>query len=230
MNPSYPGSSFSIGSKLNLIDETQKTGINIRDILIKFHKENYVSKNMNLVVYTDSQFTDIISIIENSFNEISEKEPPKSDFSKERPDKDGFFRGKITKYKLEKGLDLHLVFICDEILTKYQEKPLKFIKNLLNSEQPGGLKNTLFEKNLISKFDANMFSSETDLSIFSIDFILTEHGFDNIDQIFSIYQEYINLIKKRGVTKADYDQERIVKKTKTLIIMTKYIFIFRFLN
>ena len=132
MNPAYPGSTFSIGSKLNLIDETQKNGINIRDILTKFHQENYVSKNMNLVIYADSQFKDIISMIEDSFNKISEKAPPKFDFSKERPDKDGFFRGKITKYKLEKGFDMHLVFICDEVLTKYQEKPLKFIQNFLN--------------------------------------------------------------------------------------------------
>lgn len=211
MNPAYPGSSFSIGSKFNLIDETQKNGINIRDIIVKFHQENYVSKNMNLVVYSDSQFKDIISVIEGSFNEISEKEPPKFDYSKERPDKDGFFRGKLTKYKLEKGLDMHFVFLCDEVLTKYQEKPLKFIKNLLNSEHSGGLKSTLFENDLISKLEANIFSSETDASIFSIDFILTQNGFDNVDKIFSTYNEYIDLIKKKGINKEDYDQEKIVK-------------------
>ena len=65
---------------------------------------------------------------------------------------------------------------------------------------------------MISNFVAEIFSSDTDYSVFSINIMLTEYGFENIDQVLTAYQQYINLIKSRGVNADRFEQEKLVNK------------------
>lgn len=204
MNPISANSKFSCG---NLDSFTKKSGNITRDVF-SFFKKYYSPNNYNLVLLGNFSLEELKKKSDFLFDNIqisSKKSINKIMNENTYPDDGGYWKGKFAKIKQAAANDLVIAWILPEMLSKYRINPLEYWTDILNSEHENGLVWGLKTDGLIEKLKARTYAYELDLSIFLINFQLTEEGFKKIDQILIKMREYFDLIKE-NITRERWEE------------------------
>lgn len=115
--------------------------------------------------------------------------------------------GQIVWYqKIVGGQHLDIIFNLDEILTKYQTKPLDYVSYLLRYSGQGSLIGYLKKNKLASKIEVGVVASYRHFSQYALSIYLTNEGLDHIEEVIHLTFNYINLIKSQPIKASIYEE------------------------
>ena len=196
MNQNHPSSRFSIGSLDTLKDHD---GLSLQKALRNFHQQWYVSENMAIVLVSSFSLDEMAYQVNQLLGSIPQQAPP------ERPPKQLFFTANEQGKRIDietathtKSLDL--VFPLKINPADREKGHGDFITYLLGHEGRGSLHNLLINKgwiqSLFAEYSHNYPNADITLSIG-----LTDDGYHHIEEIISLVFDNLQLIKKHGVKK-----------------------------
>lgn len=121
--------------------------------------------------------------------------------------------GQVIWYKkIAGGQHLDVIFILDEIFSKYHIKPLDLISYHFKYSGEGSLINYLKTNKLANKLDVGVVSSFKTFSIYGISLYLNEEGLRKVKDVIQLVFNYLNLIKSNGINQSTYDEIKSSKK------------------
>ena len=206
MNPRSPNADFGYGS----LESFRVEGVNLTDELNGFFNKYYAADQMNLVLLGNFTLKEMTDKAENMFGGLK-KGGKDREKQKVLPDTEGFWRGKMAKFKQVHGKTLILAWILPELLSNYRVNPLEYWLDLLNSEHQFGLIWTLKSMGWIEGFLAKPYGYEIDLTVFTVNFQLTDLGYQNLDEIIEYFFAYVTRIDD-GITKERWTKLKRVRE------------------
>lgn len=204
LNPRHPLSDFDIGSLQTLAD---RPGSDVRDELVAFYRQHYSANIMTLVVlgreppdvlerWTRERF----SAVRNTHAKPLDIEQPL------------FEKGRLPVWlnvvPIKEKRELSLSFPIPPLLDHYRSKPVGYIANLLGHEGKGSLLSLLKEKGWAEGLSAGAGLNNRNNATVEVSVSLTEDGLNHVDDIISYTFEYIDLVRKSGVERWIFDEQR----------------------
>lgn len=194
-NPKHPFNGFSTGNFETLNNQPIKEGLDVRDVLIEFHKSHYSANLMSLVVLGKEDLDQLAVWAINYFSEI-----PNSDLDRPSYNNEQVFTeaelGKIIKAK--PIMDTHKLelnfMIPDDQNDNWASKPGNYFSHLLGHESKGSLLYYLKEKNWVNEISTGNMEICKDNSFFVIEADLTTKGVDEWQSVVVHIFEYLKLI------------------------------------
>eukprot|EP00177_Eucheuma_denticulatum_P002205 GFKZ01003943.1.p1 GENE.GFKZ01003943.1~~GFKZ01003943.1.p1 ORF type:complete len:1005 (+),score=138.94 GFKZ01003943.1:271-3285(+) len=210
-NPDHPLSRFTTGSKETLWDKPTASGINVREALIDFHNKYYSANLMSLCVVAPHDLDTLQDWVVSLFSDIRNNNVPHPcDEFKDIPIRLDHQRGR--RFYVETVNDVRNIDISWDLPTcipLYRSMPNRLICNLVSDEGKGSILSLLKALDWADCVDAGV-SNCMHFSTLCVSVSLTKKGIDHIDDIVRIIYDYIWLLKKDGVPKWFYEEEKQV--------------------
>jgi len=164
---------------------------NIRHKLINFYNNNYSSNIMTLVVLSNYSISNMEKIITKLFSKIKNKNFIKNKNNilpfKFNNDKNIL----VNSIPIKNNHDLLLIWQVNNEKDYYKYKAYDYIGYLLESENKNSLYEYLYNLGLIIELEYYKFDYDN-FSLIHIDLQLTDNGFDNIQKIIKIIENFID--------------------------------------
>ncbi|KAK4775970.1 hypothetical protein SAY87_023931 [Trapa incisa] len=203
-NESHPFHKFGTGNKNSLEVHPKSNGINIRDELIKFYRDNYSANLMYLVVYGKEPLDKMQALVVGKFQDIQNTERISFNFM-DQP--------LLTKHL---QMLIRVIPICDDHMLKiewpttpdiqhYKEFPCHYLSHVICHEGEGSLFDILKKLGWATRLCACE-DSNTSFSFFHVSMDLTEAGNEHVEDIVGLLFKYIDLIKHSGICNWIFDE------------------------
>lgn len=195
-NPEHPYNGFSTGNLETLNDEPVSRGLNVRDILLQFYKEQYSANIMSLVILGKESLDDLTEWAITKFSDVPDNSLPRPSYGGELiygPDQ----MCKLTKAKpimVSNKLELSFM-IPSDMEEHWRSKPAQYYSHLLGHESKGSLLYFLKSKNWVNELSAGNMKVCQGSSLFMVELELTPEGLDNWESIVVHLFEYLKMAK-----------------------------------
>lgn len=194
-NPKHPYNGFSTGNFHTLQEEPALRGEDVRDILLRFYKNEYSANLMSLVVLGNEPLDVLEKWAVEKFSPVENSNLP-------RPSYDELVfteaqMGKITRAKPimdTRKLELSFVIPNDEE-ENWKCRPSGYYAHLLGHESKGSVLYFLKEKNWVTDLMAGALKTCQGNSMFLIELELTPLGLDHWQDILVHIFEYLDMVK-----------------------------------
>lgn len=194
-NPDHPYNGFSTGNYTTLHEEPVSRGVNVRNVLLEFYKEQYSSNIMSLVILGKESLDDLTLWAITKFSDV-----PDNDFP--RPSYEGqlvyspLHMGKLTKAKsIMDTHKLELTFMVpDDQERNWDCKPAGYYSHLLGHESEGSILHFLKQKNWVNELSAGSMKVCQGSSIFMVELELTPPGLEHWEEIVVHVFEYLAML------------------------------------
>lgn len=195
-NPNHPYNGFSTGNFATLNDEPVSRGLNVRDVLLQFYKEQYSANIMSLVILGKESLDDLTDWAITKFSDVPDHSLP-------RPSYDGELiyspqeMGKLTKAKpIMVSNKLELSFLIPSDMEEcWRSKPAQYYSHLLGHESKGSLLYFLKSLNWVNELSAGNMKVCQGSSLFMVELELTPEGLSNWEAIVVHLFEYLKMTK-----------------------------------
>ncbi len=203
-NPEHPAAGFSVGSQETLEDRPNSK---VRDELIAFYEKHYSSNIMRLVLVGPQSLAELEDWAKEKFSNIVNRnaEPQHTDVNLYPKDLLPAVLGIVPEKEFHQ-LVLH--FPIPDLDQHRHKKPLYLIAHLLGNEGVGSPLSLLKEKGWAEGLSARQGLGFDDQGSFEVAISLTPTGFENRQQVVATIFESISLIKKEGVQKWIFDEQK----------------------
>ncbi|XP_046427439.1 insulin-degrading enzyme isoform X1 [Neodiprion fabricii] len=196
-NPNHAYSKFGTGNKETLDVIPKKNGINVRDELLKFHKEWYSANIMSLSVLGKESLDELETLVTKLFSNVEnlDVDVPTWDehpFSKEN------FQTRWYIVPIKDVRNLNMTFPIPDLREHFRSAPANYISHLLGHEGEGSLLSALKAKGWSNSLVSGQRQAARGFGFFGTYVDLTEEGIKHIDDIVTLTFQYINLMKKEG--------------------------------
>ncbi len=204
MNPDHPYTRFSVGSNETLAD---RDGNSIRDELIRFYKSHYSANIMALAVVGKETLPQLRKWVEEKFSDIpnSGRTRLESDVPLFAP---GQLPARIDIVPVKDRRALSLTFPVPPVEEYLRSKPTQFISHLLGYEGKGSLLSLLKEKGWSDGLSSGLGVNQPNSATMSVSIKLTPEGLERVDDVVTYVFRYIELMRKSGVAKWVFDEQR----------------------
>lgn len=197
-NLQHPYNGFSTGNYHTLHEEPEARGLNVRDVLLDFYKNQYSSNLMSLVVIGKESLDDLTEWSITKFSAVPNTNLPRPNYDGEviyNPEN----LGKLTKAKpIMDTHKLELTFMVpDDQERNWECKPSSYFSHLLGHESKGSLYHFLKEKNWVNNLSAGGMKVCQGNSTFMIEMDLTPQGLTNWDAIVVHAFEYLHMLNSQ---------------------------------
>lgn len=197
-NPEHPYNGFSTGNYHTLHEEPISRGLNVRDVLLEFYKNQYSSNIMGLVVLGKESLDDLTEWSITKFSDIPNTNLP-------RPSYNGKLiynaadLGKLTKAKpIMDTHKLELSFIIpDDQERNWECKPSGYFSHLLGHESKGSILHYLKKKNWVNELSAGGMKVCQGNSLFMVELELTPQGLSKWQDIVVHVFEYLSMLNSQ---------------------------------
>ncbi|XP_065350637.1 insulin-degrading enzyme-like [Cloeon dipterum] len=191
----HPYSKFCGGNLQTLVEDPKKNGINVREALLKFHRDYYSSNIMSLVILGKDSLDELQDTAVNLFGTIVNKKValpkwPGNPFGPEQ------LKKKILAVPIKNWRSLSVTFPIPDMKQHYKAGPNRYLSRLIGHESSGSLLSALKKRGWSSHLIAGCSSVARDISFFAVNVDLTEKGLENVDNIVDLIFQYINLLRQ----------------------------------
>lgn len=201
-NPNHPYNGFSTGNFVTLHTVPELEGINVRDILMQFHKDRYSSNLMSLVILGKENLDELSTWAIEKFSEVIDK-------GLTRPSYDGELIYKTDQMlkliKAKPVKDLHQLditfMIPDDLEDKWDCKPQSYFSHLLGHESEGSILSYLKSKGWVTELSSGNMKVCQGSSSYVVEFQLTPEGLKHWQDIVKTTFDYLNFISEQGPQK-----------------------------
>ncbi|EMG48080.1 STE23 A-factor-processing enzyme [Candida maltosa Xu316] len=193
-NQAHPYNGFSTGNYETLHVEPLERDLNVRDVLIDFHKQHYSSNLMNVVVLGKEDLDTLSNSVVEKFSHV-----PNKNFSNHSYNEPIYGAGNLGKIvKAKPVTDKHkLEFsfpIPEDLEEQYDTKPEKYFSHLLGHESAGSILHYLKEQNLATGLSAGGTRICRGTSMFYLEIQLTPQGLEKWEEVVKITFQYLRLV------------------------------------
>ncbi|XP_065350635.1 insulin-degrading enzyme-like [Cloeon dipterum] len=193
----HPYSKFASGNLQTLVEDPKKNGINVREALLKFHRDYYSSNIMSLVILGKDSLDELQEKAENKFGTIENKrvtlpEWPGHPLGPEQ------LKKKIRAVPINDSQTLVITFPIPDMRQHYKSNPYGYLRFLISHASSGSLLSALKKRGWSSHLSAECNSVARGISLFVVNVYLTEKGLDNVDNIVDLIFQYINLLRQEN--------------------------------
>lgn len=210
-NENHPYHTFGTGNKYTLQTYPSENGINVRDELLKFHEKWYSANLMSLAVLGKESLDELEELVTSLFEPVKNKKVD-APVWEEHPFTEKQF-STCTYVKPVKDIrNLNIVFPCPDTRHLYKTAPSSYLSHLLGHEGPGSILSVLKNLGWSSSLVAGSRPSPRGFGFFAVVVDLTEEGMEHVNDIIALIFQYINLIKKEGITKWIFDENAKIGK------------------
>lgn len=213
-NPEHVYSKFGTGNLETLKQIPENLGNDVRDELLKFHKQLYSANQMRLVLLGRNTLDELQALAAEKFSPITNKriKAPHFDGQILRP---GHELGIVYKFKPVKEVrNLELCFPipdCDEL---WRSQPSHYISHLIGHEAEGSILSYLKKQGWVLYLGAGGSNASPGTDFLKINMELTLEGCENWERIVEVIFAYINMIKRAGVQKWIFDELRLTSEAQ----------------
>jgi len=198
-------SKFGTGNKESLHETPLKSGINVRDELIKFHENWYSSNIMTLAVLGKEDLDTLQNIVIDIFGNVEDKNIEAQQWQNS-PLTDEQFR-KITYVVPVKDVrSLRLTWSIPDLRPHYKTDPAGYLTHLFRDKGPGSLYSHLKAERLVNSISSSRSRPGNGFSFFKICLNLAEEGVDKIFDIITVVFQFLEMIKKKEPEKWIFDE------------------------
>jgi len=203
-NPEHPAAEFSVGSQETLGDRPDSK---VRDELIEFYEKHYSANIMRLVLVGPQSLADLESWAKEKFSSIVNRnaEAQHTDINLYPKNLLPAVLGIVPEKEFHQ-LVLH--FPIPDPEQHRNKKPLYLIAHLLGNEGVGSPLSLLKEEGWAEGLSARHGLGFDDQGSFEVAISLTPSGFENRHQVIAAIFESIALVKKEGVQKWIFDEQK----------------------
>ncbi|MEP0355271.1 insulinase family protein [Paraglaciecola sp.] len=206
-NTAHPRFKLGVGNNKTL----NKKGSDLVAALKNFHYQHYSANIMKLTLVGKQSSEQLKKLAKEYFSSIENKEINRPVTSVNAYNAENLGQHIYIKSKVKLPI-LTIEFPVANNLSDWKNKPNEYITHLLNSEEEGSLLFTLREQGYIqtgrSIFAPNIWGHTG--SAF-LEYVLTEKGQNNQDDILRNTFQYIELIKQSGIKQAYFDELSAIK-------------------
>ena len=193
----HPYSKFMTGSWQSLWEKPRKSNLDIREILLDFHKKYYRALDLKVAVYGRDTLDDMQEWVTELFSKVT----PGSAVRTKIPT-DPFPRenlGNIVRIKPVKDLkSLTIYFTLDDQMSKYKVKPASILCHLIGHECETSVLAVLKAKGLANALGAYCMQTYRDFSVLQVSISLTDEGLSRTDEVVSCFWAFIGILRRIG--------------------------------
>ena len=195
VSQAHPFSKFSVGNNETLAG----SATDLRSELLSFYQNHYSANLMTLCLAGPHSLEFLEQLAYQHFESIENKK-----YTKHYP--------KVALYEPQNiGVQINItplknqnkLIICFPLPSQkkqYQYKSLTFISSLLENETQGSILSLLRKCELATELYAGGGISGYNFKDYTVSILLTDKGVESVNQVITICFEYIELIKKQGLT------------------------------
>lgn len=210
---SHPYHKFSTGNWDTLEVRPRKRGLDTRNELIEFYKENYSSNLMHLVVYSKENLDKIHRLVEEKFQEIQNTEKSCSSFPGQ-PCGSEHLQILVKTVPIKQGHKLRVIWPVTPEIHHYKEGPCRYLGHLIGHEGEGSLFHVLKILGWATSLSAGEGEWSWEFSFFKVVIDLTDAGHEHVQEIIGLVFKYISLLQRSGVCKWIFDELSALCETK----------------
>lgn len=204
-NQNHPNSQFSIGSAETL-------GKIPLSELRNWFETYYVAKNMHLVVYSSQPMETLVKHVTEDFESVSQNDVayvPQTDTLLS----DELKNHMVVVKPIQDLKILELSFELPIFASEMQEtKSANLIASVLSSQTKGSLYDILKKEQLIESIDASSGAMGKNVTLFQVEFELTEKGINDIDAVIERFFQTIALLQKTNIPPYLFDEAQKMAK------------------
>ncbi|XP_010057157.2 insulin-degrading enzyme-like 1, peroxisomal [Eucalyptus grandis] len=210
---SHPYHKFSTGNWDTLEVRPRQKGLDTRNELIKFYKENYSSNLMHLVVYSKENLDKIQCLVEEKFQEIQNAVKSCSRFPGQ-PCSSEHLQILVKTVPIKQGHKLRVIWPVTPEIHHYKEGPCRYLGHLIGHEGEGSLFYVLKILGWATGLSAGEGEWSREFSFFKVAIDLTDAGHEHVQDIIGLLFKYISLLQQSGVCKWIFDELSALCETK----------------
>ncbi|MEW5302568.1 MAG: hypothetical protein WDW38_002287 [Sanguina aurantia] len=176
--PGHIYNRFTWGNKKSLWDDPRAAGIDVRERVLAYYKQQYCAERMSLVVLGGESLDALQAMVSEAFTGLPTGLGPRPSFAGIGPP----FQSR-TMHVVPAVKDLHevtITFTLPSMIGLYAKKADQYISHLVGHEGPGSLLSALKSRGwatgVTAGVDEDGFSSNTCCYLFSVGLTLTEAG------------------------------------------------------
>ncbi|EDK46772.1 conserved hypothetical protein [Lodderomyces elongisporus NRRL YB-4239] len=213
-NPDHPYNGFSTGNYQTLHVEPELRGVNVRDVLMQFHKDYYSSNLMSLVIMGKEDLDTLSKWAIKKFLPILNQSLSVPSYEGQLIYKQSHHLGKVIKAKPVKEMhQLELSFMVpDDLENKWASKPQSYFSHLLGHESEGSILYYLKHKGWVTELSSGNMKVSLGNSVYMVEFQLTPTGLKNWETIVATTFEYLALILKDDPKKWIWEEIRNISE------------------
>eukprot|EP00123_Amoebidium_parasiticum_P017153 comp23732_c1_seq1/m.40925 comp23732_c1_seq1/g.40925 ORF comp23732_c1_seq1/g.40925 comp23732_c1_seq1/m.40925 type:complete len:972 (-) comp23732_c1_seq1:688-3603(-) len=197
-NPSHPYSHFGNGNIETLSTIPQQKGINVRDELIKFHREYYSANVMCLCILGRESVDELKQLAVDKFSAITNKNRPPLQWEGQ-PYEEPQLKKMFCMDSNKEHRCLEYNFRIFDTKAYYRSKPTRYVCHLIGHEGPNSLLAVLKKRGWATALMAGEGKKGSGFGFLRVTIELTEAGMDHINDITLVLFQNIQLIKRQGV-------------------------------
>jgi len=205
LNPDYPMARFSTGDLTTLAD---KPGSQLQDELQRFFASYYSANLMKVALTSPRSIADLQQMASLYLSQIPDKQARKPLIVAPMLTDNEL----AIKVAIQPTADIKLLqvnFLVPSVKDEYMYQPGGYISRLLGSDHQGGLSDYLQKAGLVESVMAGFYAPYSEhYSQFTMQFKLTNAGLKAQDTIMVSLFAFIDLIKKQGINKLQFEEQK----------------------
>lgn len=195
---SHPFNGFSTGNKTTLGDIPIEKNMNVRDELIKFHRENYSSNIMCLSILSNESLDTLTNWTVEMFSNVENKSLPKPIYTCSPFQSDKYLNQLYKVKPIRQMRNLQLTFPIPSTAQYWEYLPTRYISHLLGHESKGSLLYNFKLKGWANDLSSGASEISPGFSEFNINIELTVEGLKKYDSVIEDVFRYIEMLKAEG--------------------------------
>lgn len=217
-SPDHPFSKFGTGNHETLRDTPKERGINVREELIKFHREKYSSDIMRLCIIGRESLDRLEAIVTEQFSSIP-RGNARPVFGKDAMTAEQLSRH-LTVIPVKDQRTMQLLWHIDApVRHLFDTKPLELISHCLGHESAGSILSHLKQLNYANGLSAGLKSSSTSFTLFTVSIDLTETGLQHTDDIAETVFSYLVHALRGSLQQTPHRWEDVFKEVQAVNAM-----------
>lgn len=208
----HPYHKFSTGNWDTLEVRPKAKGVDTRQELLKFYRENYSANIMHLVVYAKESLEKIESLVQNKFQEIRNINRNYPRFSGQ-PCTSEHLQILVKTVPIKRGHKLRIIWPITPGIHHYKEGPSRYLGHLIGHEGEGSLFYALKKLGWATSLSAGESDWTYEFAFFKVNIDLTDAGHEHVEHIIGLLFKYISLLQQSAACKWIFDELSAVCET-----------------
>ena len=193
----HPYSQFSTGNLETLKNEPASKGINMRELLLDFHKTYYSANMMKVAMYSNESLDTMHKWAEELFSNITNHEAKRFTVDGD-PYLPNFLGRVIYREPIQDKKEVQVMIPMPPLKKHYKNKPLSYISHLFGHESKGSVLYALKEADLAHSLSSYIARNYSDFSLFCLYIQLTDKGIEEYSSVIESVFAYMGMLLEHG--------------------------------
>ena len=190
---------FGWGDQRSLVERPAEAGIDVREALVRFHRERYSANLMTAVVLGQEPLDALQQMATDTLGGVANRKLPRPTFGDAgQPIGDGALPRllHVTPIKQRRSIDLQ--WYLPPLQMHHRAKPCDFVSHLLGHEGAGSVLAALKEAGLADGLSAGVDTDEltSAATMICVSVDLTPHGLVHLDDVVGLVLAYLGMLSR----------------------------------